>query len=194
MSFAARFCSRYLRRLVPGIGTMSSPCASTQASASCARRHALALRDRPHARDELQVLLEVLALEARLEAAVVVGGEILEALDLARQEAATERAVRDEPDAELATRREHAVLGIARPQRVLGLQRADRVHGAGAAHRRGRRFGEAEEAHLALLHQLGHRADGVLDRRRRDRRGAGSRDRSSSTPSRRRMPSHDSRT
>jgi hypothetical protein len=33
-STAATFSSRYARRLVPGIGTMSSPCASTHASAS----------------------------------------------------------------------------------------------------------------------------------------------------------------
>ncbi len=36
MSAAAAFSSRYLRRLVPGMGTMSSPWARTQASASCA--------------------------------------------------------------------------------------------------------------------------------------------------------------
>jgi hypothetical protein len=35
ISRAAAFSSKYLRRLVPGIGPMSSPCASTQASASC---------------------------------------------------------------------------------------------------------------------------------------------------------------
>ena len=34
-SSAPTFSSRYLRRLVPGIGTMSLPCASTHASASC---------------------------------------------------------------------------------------------------------------------------------------------------------------
>jgi hypothetical protein len=34
ISTAATFSSRYARRLVPGIGTMSSPCASTHASAS----------------------------------------------------------------------------------------------------------------------------------------------------------------
>ncbi len=34
-SVAAQFSSRYLRRLVPGMGTMSSPWASSQASATC---------------------------------------------------------------------------------------------------------------------------------------------------------------
>ena len=37
------------------------------------------------------------------------------------------------------------------------------MHGVGAADRFGRHLGEAEEAHLARLHLLGHRADGVLD-------------------------------
>ncbi len=35
MAAAATFSSRKLRRLVPGMGTMSSPCASSQASATC---------------------------------------------------------------------------------------------------------------------------------------------------------------
>ena len=36
---AATFSSRYVIRFVPGIGTMSGPCANTQASASCAALH-----------------------------------------------------------------------------------------------------------------------------------------------------------
>ena len=76
-----------------------------------------------------------------------------------------ERRVGDEADAELAARRQDLVGGVARPQRVLGLQRGDRVHGAGAAQRLGARLGQPEVADLALLHELGHRADGLLDRR-----------------------------
>src|SRR5206468_3467575 len=98
-----------------------------------AGRTLLLARDRLDPLDQLQVLREVLALEARREAPVVVGGEILEALQLAGEEAAAERAVGDEADAELATRGENFVLGIAAPQRVLGLQRADRVHRRRAA-------------------------------------------------------------
>ena len=54
---------------------MSSPCASTQASASCAvvqpfsSRHALDLAD------EIEVPLEILALEARVILAEIVLGE-----------------------------------------------------------------------------------------------------------------------
>ena len=64
-STAPAFCSRYSRRLVPGIGTRSSPWASTQASASCAGVMLLLLGDLGDLRRELQVRVEVLAGEAR---------------------------------------------------------------------------------------------------------------------------------
>src|SRR5205823_10339539 len=38
-SSAPQFSCKYLRRFVPGIGTICSPCARTQASASCADVH-----------------------------------------------------------------------------------------------------------------------------------------------------------
>ena len=86
--------------------------------------------------------------------------------DLAGQEATAERAVRDPADAQLPYGRQDAVvLGLAGPQRVLGLQRRDRVDGVRPADSAGRGLGEPEVAHLAGSHQLGHRADGVLDRR-----------------------------
>ena len=80
------------------------------------------------------------------------------------EEAAPERAVRDEADPELARRLEDAVLGVARPQRVLGLERSDRVHRVGAPDRVGRRLGEAQVADLPLRDELRHRADRLLDR------------------------------
>src|SRR5262249_51342199 len=88
-----------------------------------------------------------------------------EAFDLAAEEAAAERAVGDEADAELAAGGEDAVFRIAAPQRVLALQRRDRMDLAGAAHGLDARFGEAEIADLSFLHELRHRADRVLDRR-----------------------------
>ena len=60
-----------------------------------------------------------------------------------------------------------SVLDVPLPQRVLGLQRGDRMDGVRAANRRRRRLGQSEVAHLAGLHELGHRADGLLDRRLR---------------------------
>src|SRR2546422_8854129 len=67
--------------------------------------------------------------KARVVAAPVVRGQVLEAADLPGEEPAPERAVGHEPDPELAARGQDLVLGVARPQRILGLQRADRVHG-----------------------------------------------------------------
>ena len=66
-------------------------------------------------------------------AAEVVLQEVVRRAEATGQEAAPERRVRDEADAELAHRRQDLLLGIARPQRVLGLKRGDRVHGVGAA-------------------------------------------------------------
>ena len=83
---------------------MSSPCASTHASASCDGVQPLSVGDRLDRVDEAQVLLEVLALEARRVAPVVVRRQIVDALDLAGEKAAPERAVGDEADAELAAR------------------------------------------------------------------------------------------
>ena len=126
---AATFSSRCCARLVPGIGTMSSPCASTQASASCAGVHALARRrSLARASTSARFLREVLALEARVVAPEVARPRSPSArAEAAGQEAAAERAVGDEADAELAHGRQDLVLGIAGPQRVLGLQRRDRM-------------------------------------------------------------------
>ncbi|MCW0424987.1 hypothetical protein NB713_002930 [Xanthomonas sacchari] len=98
-------------------------------------------------------------------APVVVGLEILRRADRPGQEAAAQRRVRHEADAQLAHRLQHAVVfRIARPQRVLALQRGDRMHRVRAADGGRGGFGQAEEAHLALFHQPRHRPDRVLDR------------------------------
>src|SRR2546421_2752968 len=86
------------------------------------RRAVLLARQLPYLIDECQVAAEVLALKARGAAAIVIGREIVRALDGAGEEAASERAVRHETDAETPAGLEHVVLGIARPQRVLALQ------------------------------------------------------------------------
>ena len=68
ISAAARFSSRYRLRFVPGIGTMSSPRAITHASASSPGA-ALAGGDRLDPRHEVEIALEVLALETGAAAA-----------------------------------------------------------------------------------------------------------------------------
>src|SRR6185436_9808526 len=74
-----------------------------------ARRTVIVCRQLPYLLYERQVALEVVALEAWGHAAVVVGGEVLELGDLPGEEAAAERAVGDEADAEVAAGGEHAV-------------------------------------------------------------------------------------
>ena len=54
-------------------------------------------------------------------------------VDLARQEALAQRAVRHEADAQLLERRQHLRLGLAPPQRVLALDGRDRLHRVRAA-------------------------------------------------------------
>ena len=135
MSSAAMFSSRRATRLVPGIGAMSSPWASSQASATCAGVAPSWVGDRFDFVDDGQVDLEVVAGEARVGLAPVVVGEVVDRADRAGEEAVTERRVGHEPDAELTQHREHAVFGVAGPQRVFGLQRGDRVDGVGSSDR-----------------------------------------------------------
>ena len=116
--------------------------------------------------DQFQVLLEVLALEARRVATVIVGLEILDPLELAGQEAAPERAVRRRS----RCRARGTVGRISSSGSRLHSEYSvcSAVIGCTACARRivsRRRLGQAEVAHLASPHQLRHRADGVLDRR-----------------------------
>ena len=93
----------------------------------------------------------------------VVRWQILEASQLAGEEAAAERAVRDEADAQFPDGGDEFVLWVAAPQRILGLQGGDRVYGMRPADGRGRRLAQAEVTHLPLPHQLRHRADGLFN-------------------------------
>ena len=114
--------------------------------------------------NEVEILLEIFALEAGRVSAVIVGSEIFKALDLSGEESAAERTVGDEADAEFAAGVEHAIgFGIACPERVFGLQRGDGMdfHGAAKSFRAG--FGETEEADLAFADEFGHRSDRVFD-------------------------------
>ncbi len=54
-------------------------------------------------------------------------------------------------------------LEVSLPERVLALHRADRVHGVGAANGPLAGLGQSEEAHFPLAHEVGHRADDILD-------------------------------
>ena len=117
------------------------------------------------ARRACRFCCEVLAGEARTVAAEVVLVELVRRGEAPRQEPAPERRVGDEPmpssrsvgRISSSTSRVHSEYSR--------LHGRDRVHGVRAADRLGAGLGEADVADLALLHQFGHRADGLLDRR-----------------------------
>src|SRR6185503_8071778 len=98
---------------------------------------------------QIEILLKVLTLEARLIAAIIVGRQIFELLETSGEEPATQRAVRDESDAELSHGGQHVVLRVATPKRVLGLQRGDRMNLVGATNGFRCRFRETEVLDLA---------------------------------------------
>jgi hypothetical protein len=102
-----------------------------------------------------------------MEAAEVVGRQILEALDLAGQQPPPEGAVGEKADAQLPARGEHVVLGIPGPEGVLGLHRRQRMDRMRLPQRRGAGLREADVAHLARLHEVGHGSHALLDRRLR---------------------------
>ena len=110
------------------------------------------------------VVRQVVALEPGLVAAEVALVQVVERAQGAGEEAAAERAVGDESDAELAQRGQDLLLGITRPHRVLGLQGGDRVHRVRPPDGGRCGLGQAEIAHLALGHELAHRPDRLLNR------------------------------
>lgn len=128
------------------------------------RRHPL-LGGKPLERcDEGGVGLKIFRLEARHLPAEIVGGEIVGLADRPRQEAAAERAVGHETDAEFAAGGKHVLFGIAGPERIFTLQRCDRMDRLRPADGGAAGFREAERANFAFPHQLGHDADSLLDR------------------------------
>src|SRR6516165_7537997 len=126
-------------------------------------RHVFRGGDLFHSIHEFQVLLEVLALEPWSMTTPVVRGEILEAAQLAGEEAAAERAVRDEADAQFPDSWEQLVLRVATPQRILGLKCGYRVYRVRPADGRRRRLAQTQVTHLPLPYKLRHRADGLFN-------------------------------
>ena len=165
-SRAATFCSRYSTLVVPGIGTTSSPRASTQARASWLAVTPLS-----------SAISRTRSTSSRLRAKFSPWkrGWLRRRSSGARSSMLRKRPDRkprpsgrvgDEADAQLADRVEDPVLlDVAGPQRPLGLHRGDRVHGVRPADRRGRGLGDAEVADLAGRDDLGQGAPGLLDGR-----------------------------
>src|SRR5712671_2779863 len=75
------------------------------------------LRDFLDPRDQLEVLLEVLALKARVLSPEIVLREVVDFLDMSREKSTAEGTVGYEADVQQPQRVEQSVLGIARPKR-----------------------------------------------------------------------------
>ena len=109
-------------------------------------------------------MAEIVGLKARHAAADVAGRDSLGRVIAAADQPAREHPVGGDRDPELAAGGQDRPLDAARDQRVLDLEVDDRVHGGRAADRVGADLREADVAHVAGLHQLRDRADGLLDR------------------------------
>ena len=113
---------------------------------------------------ELEVVLEMRLLEAGGAGPLVVGAELGKALELAGEQAAAERRVGDEADAERAHAAEDLPLRLAKEQRIFRLQRRDGMNRVRPPKACRRRLRKPEIADLPLPDELGHGADRVLDR------------------------------
>ena len=148
---------------------MSSPCASTQASASCAGVQPLRRAIAPTAVDQVEVALRSCrpgsAGDCRRQSSAL---EVVGRADLAGQEAAAERAVGDEADAQLAHRRQD--LGLRLAASTASTRSAAPRSGArrarGGSSPAPPRTGPRKRT-LPARDELGHRADRLLDRRLR---------------------------
>ena len=83
---------------------------------------------------------------------------------VAADQPARQHAIGGDADAELAAGRQDVALDAARDQRIFDLQVGDRMDGRGAADRLGADLRQPDVAHVAGLHHVGDRADGLLDR------------------------------
>ena len=99
--------------MVPGIGTIHGFCASNQASAILSRCRLLPLCDLAEQIDQRLIRLHRLRREARKGAAEVgaIEGRLL--VNLPREKAPAERAVRNKADAEFLQRRNHFLQAFA---------------------------------------------------------------------------------
>src|SRR5215210_5703850 len=102
--------------------------------------------------DQLQVLLEVPALEARRGAPEVALRQVLESLNLSGQEAASQGTISNKAYTQLAHRRQDLILHVAAPQRVLRLQGGYGMCLVGLPYRLRRCRREPEVAYLPRLY------------------------------------------
>src|ERR1700741_1286187 len=111
------------------------------------------------------VLVQRIALEARMLQAAVALGQVGLAVHRAGQHAAAERRVGDERDAELPGRLEGLLSLFSVQQGIFVLHGGNGMHLVRAMDGLGTRLRQTQRAHFALLDEALHRADRVLDRR-----------------------------
>lgn len=113
------------------------PRESTRAMAICATLTPFCSANLPQRLDEVQVVLEVVVLEARRHRPEVAGAELPVGGEVARDQAPGEHAVRRDADAQFARGGDDLVLDAARDEGVLDLEVGDRRGGGGPADRVG---------------------------------------------------------
>src|SRR5207245_5476736 len=96
---------------------------------------------------------------------VIVRCQILEPLDLAREKAPPQGAIRHEADAQLSAGWEHLVFGITRPQGIFSLKRRDGMGGMSPANGLWPCLRKPEKTHLPLAHKIRHGSHGLLNGR-----------------------------
>ncbi len=126
--------------------------------------HALALGHLAQRLHQVEVPVEVAALEAGAHAAEVARGQCAVAGEVAADQAAGQHPVRRDPYAELAGGRQDLGLDAAGDQRVLDLEVGDRGHGGGPAQGVRADLREPDVAHVPGFDGLGDGPDGLLDR------------------------------
>jgi hypothetical protein len=110
-----------VRRLVPGIGTTSSPAGHDPGEGDLRRLAAFILGQRFDGVHQSQIAAEIRVGETRRGAAGIVGGKVLRIFDATGEEAPAERRISHETDAELTQGRQDLVLDIGASQRIFRL-------------------------------------------------------------------------
>src|ERR1039457_2697776 len=124
----------------------------------------LPFRDSAEQINERLIRLESLRREARQRAAEVGTVELRIFVDLAREEALAQGAVRDKADSEFLKGRDDFLLQSPRPQRIFALESSDRLDCVCATDGLHSGFGKAEVLDLAFLNQVLHGSSDVFNR------------------------------
>ena len=177
---------RELERIVtlfqPGFGARDRndvrPLGEQPGECELTRGAALALRDRLDALHEVDIVGQVAGRETRMPPPRIGLGEAGRLLDLGGQQAAAERRIGHEGDAEFPRRAQRLLRLVPIEQRIFVLHRGDRVNPVGAPDRLRPRLAQSEKTDLALLHELAPWRRRCLRPAPSDRCGADSRDRS----------------